>query len=413
MRHVVLLTSDKLSPWQRLQDGRTRVSAIAKPKYIGLYEGAFETHAVDDVANFTQAAQVLQNILSRNPVDQIVTPIERAVLTGGFLRSYFDLPGLSFEATQRVSNKVRMKQHFAAHGFRTPKFLPLNRIEDIPEAACKLQWPVILKPAIGSGSMNTHRIDSRAHFETLLAEGVIDSRPPFRAPMILESCIEIQNEYHVDSVVRTGKVVFASVSRVIEAALEPKPCSILNTLGGFCGSHILAEADPIRERLLELNRCVVESFALGDGVTHFEVLDNGAELLAGEIAVRPGGGGVVDAIRIHHGVDLWQAFVDPSGEIWDASRVRCRPAKAITGWYGLPARNGLIADMTPKETLQALPGVLELDLHYRAGQTVQDKTTSVFYVGVLYFHFESESELIRLNRALRDRYYLNVEAVAQ
>jgi biotin carboxylase len=300
-----------------------------------------------------------------------------------------------------------MKKLFRHNALLTTDFESLPCLEHVPAVGELLGWPIIVKPAIGSGTMHTHRIDSAEHFHALQAAHKLAGLEQVDTPLLAERFVPVEMEYHCDALVHEGKVVFASVSRIIDASLTPGRCFILGTMGDFCGSQILPEGHPARQPVLDLNARVIKALGLGGGVTHLEVLYANGSFFVGEIAVRPGGGGVLEAIRLHYGVDLWQAYIDSA--LGRAPRLAIKRGEGITGGYGLPARNGSIRSATPLEVLRSMPGVVDVKMFYQPGDTVQEKLTSVFYIGILYFHFDHESQLMSLNKALRGQYHLEIE----
>ncbi|MCL6450558.1 MAG: ATP-grasp domain-containing protein [Acetobacteraceae bacterium] len=399
LRHVLVIGSDRMEPVELLlSDPEVRVSAMCKPKYAHLYEGKADVWTVDDVADLAQARAAMLRILERHPVDAIVTPIERAVLTGGFLRSFYGVPGLTFEQCLRCTNKYLMKRCFSGAGLPVTGFLRLDRLDDLPRAADLLGWPVVLKPTMGSGTMHVRVIEDEAEFERLRASGGFDAILGLGVPLLLERYVDMEAEYHCDSAVFGGEVRFAAVGRYHWPPLKQQ---------GWGGSALCdPEDDPAVPGVLELNRRALKALGLEAAVTHLEVFKTAGGLLVGEVAVRPGGGGIQDALRLKYGDDLQEAFVRAAQGL--EPRLRLAPIKDAVGALGLPSKNGRVRYITPAEELERLPGVARAKLYHGPGDLIQEKLTSVFFSGVCVLRANDHAGLRRAVEAVQAAFRLEV-----
>jgi len=403
VRHVLLINSDKLEPIQMLaNDSEVRLSVLTKPKYASLYEGIAEVWPVDDVANLLQAHQAVLNMLRQGapPIDTVVTPLERSLLTGGFLRSYWQIEGTGYETMLGFANKWVMKSRLQRYGVPVTSFVRLDRLEDVPRFGERFGWPVVIKPAVGSGSMNTFVCESVESFERRRAEGALDIVEQSDVPWILERYVAMIAEYHCDGVVREGQVTFAAVSRYF--------APVLSALSMLTGSCVLEENDPALVEILALHRKAVNALGLQNGVTHLEVFETEDAYLVGEITCRPGGGGVTDVVQKQFGISLWKEFVrvDLQGSSQGQRAVR---VKGVVGWCGLPGKNGVIKQQTSMEKWMKVPQVIDASIYYDVGERVLEKQTSVFFSGILSFRLDQSSELPEFLEKVKRLYVLEVE----
>ncbi len=399
MRHVLLINSDKLEPVQILAaDPTVQLDVITKPKYAPLYEGIGRVWPVDDVANLLQAQSAALQILRSHPIDAIVTPLERSLLTGGFLRSYFGLPGTPYDVTLRFAHKLVMKQHLHQAGLPVTPFERLDRLGDVPAIGDRLGWPIVIKPAIGSGTMNTFAIRSADKFERLRTEGALVPLETGGLPMLAERYVPMKAEYHCDGIIRDGQVVFVSVSRYFEP--------LLSAMGRHIGSYVVATDDHARASVSDLHQATVRVLGLRDGVTHMELFETADGFLVGEISCRPGGGGVVHTIELQSGVSLWDGYIRTL--LSDDLNLRPVGRPGLWGWCGLPCRNGLITHLTSAEEIAAIPGVVEVKTIHRVGERVQEKQTSVFNAGIAFFRVDNEQALRTMLDEIGRRYRIEV-----
>lgn len=400
MKHILLINSDKMEPiniLSRRQD--IAVSVITKSKYAPLYDQSWSTYSISDLANITEASLAAIRIQKEKSIDAIVCPLERSLLTGGYIRSYFDLPGLSYSHTLGFANKLVMKRRLQEHDLPVADYLRLERIIDIPKVAKVLGWPIIVKQAVGSGCFNTVCLHSEEHLHELINTNMLDALDQTNVPLIAEKYIPIETEYSIDAVVYKGEVLFCAATQYLGPLLQ--------NIGGLIGTHTVNENSPLGTAMRELLSKTINALDLQNGVTHMEIYKTDRGLIIGEITCRPGGAGVSQIIELHHGVSLWEAFINVS--LHELPEITPHTRSGISGWVGLPGRNGYIHKITSAAKLAAIRGVERVEMKHRAGDTVDEKQTSVFYSGIVYFHVDLEHEVAVLIESLRECYYIETD----
>jgi len=400
MKHFVLINSDKMEPIQLLASNcSVDFTVITKPKYACLYKELAPVFQVSDVADVTEASLAVLEILKTKDIDGIICPLERSILTGGYLRSHHSLPGLTYEQSLGFANKLIMKQRLNASSLPVTEFTRLDRLDDLPAVAQHLGWPIIVKPAIGSGSMNTLVIKSKDHFVDLENLGLLKKLEEVDVPLIAERFVDIQNEYHCDSIVANEEVIFSSTSQYI------KP--VLSSFGGMIGSYILSDQSSKVKEINRLNKRVIEALNLREGVTHLEVYETtDNSFVVGEITCRPGGGGIVENIERHTGISIWKAFIQIA--LGDYPKFDKSNKTQLSGWVGLPSRNGLVTQLTSVEELYEIPGVDNVQMNYSLGEKINEKQTSVSYAGKIFFSLKTEEDIPTFLKNIQEKYSLEV-----
>lgn len=404
MPHILLISSDKPEPIRFYREWKAhhalRLSVLARRQYVSLYaEVADAVYPVEDISDLTQVRATMLDVLHEQPVDYIVTPTEKSVLTGGFLRSFYAIPGPSFETSLFTTNKLAMKTRLRQAGIPVADFMRLDRLEDLTHAGERLGWPLILKPSVGSGTLDTFRVDSAMAGRELLAAGRLASLTKLTVPILAERCVEME-EYHCDALFLENRLHFASVSKYFSPPLKAK--------GRLLGSYIIPEEDPVRVQICTLLEAVASAFGITEGPAHLEVYRTASgELLVGEIALRLGGGGICGAIGHQYGVSMW----DTSLRIAMHEDPGLKPVRSegIVGWCGLPCRNGRIRAFTPMEELEAIPRVLGVQQHYQRGDLIKAKEVSTFHFATVYFRVDREEELARTLAEVNERFHLQME----
>jgi biotin carboxylase len=395
--HALLLGSERIEP-ARLLAARpgVRLSVIVKPKYAQRYEGLGAVGCVDDLADYRGVLVAAVALMAEGgPFAGVFAAIERAIIGAGLVRTVFGVQGTGIETSIALTNKYVMKTRLAAAGVPVAPFALVPGPASIVDACRGIGWPVVLKPAIGSGSWETYRLDGPDDVARLLDGEAAARLAGVGVPLMVERYVPMTAELHCDGAVSRGRVAAVSPSRYFSPLLEQ--------VGDVLGSYTLPDDDPARPKLVALHEKVVTTLGLTDGVTHMEVYETPAGLVFGEVTCRPGGGGVAGTIRRMYGWDIWDAFVTTGlGEEWAATSER--RDQAVLGWCRLPGRNGLVTRLSGPDELGAIPGVVDVVMRHAVGQVVAERTTSSFDAGVAFFSVPTPDDVPPVVAALREAY---------
>nr|WP_189180077.1 ATP-grasp domain-containing protein [Microbispora rosea] len=392
-----MINSGKTAPVPILEsDDSHRLAVITEPGYRRLYSSDTRVYLVDDIADLHSVQRAGVEIAATQPPLAVVAPSERSLVPGAYLRGLFGLDGLDVTTAIRFTSKYAMKRRLRAAGVSVADFTLVDGVRDLPRAARELGWPLVVKPVFGTGSMKTVRLGGPAEFAEALTTGRLAELENPPCALIAERWIDMDAEYHCDAVVWDGAVRHAVASRYFQP--------LLGRLTEVNGSHTLAEG-PVAKSILELNRRVIEALGLEAGVTHMEVFEADGSLLVGEIAARPGGGGIPRMIALSTGVDIWQAFVDIS--LGREPRLAPFVTDEIHVNVQLPVRHGKVLEVPCWEDIEKLPGVLEVDPQIAPGDVVQGSIHSSRGAAQIYACLSSELEAALLHDAL-ERFSITV-----
>ncbi|HXM57909.1 MAG TPA: hypothetical protein VOB72_21110 [Candidatus Dormibacteraeota bacterium] len=401
MRRVLLLNSGKDRATELLAaEPGVELAIVAKARYAERYRRFAAVELVADLADVGAVTGAALRLARGGTFDAVVAPVEAAVMPAGFLRSFLGVPGQTLDQVLPLTSKLHMKRRLAAAGVATPPAIGVSDLDGLAEAAPHVGWPMVVKPMLGAGGVNTHVIASPNELAGLRASGALDGLEQAACPLVAEGFVTMRQELHCDGVVAGGSVEFAAVSRYLSPLLGARR-------RGVAGSYTLPEAGEDALRVRRLHAETVAALGLRDGVTHMECLDDGSRLLVGEIACRPAGAGIVPAVERRHGVDLWQAFVDCALE--RRPRVRSRDRGLFTGWLGLPGQNGVVREITTADTLASVPGVDRVTVFHRPGQHVHQTVSTTFFSVQVEFTLPASADIDALVGEVRRRHRLAVE----
>jgi len=232
--------------------------------------------------------------------DRVECLWEPAMLLAARLREALGVPGLGVEQTIAFRDKDRMKAVLDAAGVRTPRHARARTADVVRLASRELGFPLIVKPIAGAGAVNTHRVDSAEALEAIL--------PSLRGvdEVSVEEFIE-GDELTFDTICANGRILYENVAVYRTRPIEEKkhqwvsPCAVclrdldVDALGGG----------------RELGRAVLDAMGFRTGFTHMEWFrKRDGEVVFCEIAARPPGVRLVDAMNFASDIDLYRGWAE-------------------------------------------------------------------------------------------------------
>lgn len=308
----------------------------------------------------------------RDDIDAVATTWEGALVAAGLIRDLLDLPGQRTGDAVAVTDKAVMKARLRDAGLPAARFRIGRTPADIALTARELGWPLVVKPTSGFGSTNTHIVYSPSDLDAIrdvLVRPVYSSdyfitEPAFQAlsdqhsGMLVEEYIDIQREYHVDACWTHGEPVYQIAGRYNVPPLAG--------MGGALGSVLLPPGGDEAAPVLALAEQAVRALGIGHGFTHTELyLDYADRLVVGEVANRPGGGGIQRTLHHAYGLDIPALLAQAAVGQNVKARLRARPG--AYGWIGPYVPEGIITGIAGPEQITAQPGVLEATVVAKAG----------------------------------------------
>ncbi|MFE4669819.1 hypothetical protein ACFRI7_33050 [Streptomyces sp. NPDC056716] len=336
------------------------ITLLAQPRDLaqGTPEGVSRCVPVDMLPSGGLAVP-LPPLVHDLAFDWVVATRERLLLPAARLREARGIGGMGTEHTLLLRDKAAMKRHFAAHGIRVPEFMEISEPLQAAELLDRF-GRIVIKPVLGSSSMDVHIVRDRNELMSLHRRG-LPGPDRYEAEEFIPG-----RQFHIDSVVRDGVPVAASVSRYLDSH-ESFP------LDGQIRSHTLDDG-PDLDLLLEFNRAVLGCIDWFGGATHLEVFldDRGGPVFC-ELAGRPGGAGIETTFEYRHGVSLLLASVLP--QIGRTVPVpdnggQARMDQPATGWSMIyPPRLGRFRGFDARPRADWL---LRLAAPYRPGELVRE-----------------------------------------
>jgi len=275
---VLLLTSDTLAhaAWPR--------DAIA------------EIHTIPRTASEADICRVVASVARRHPIARVAALDDFDVELGSMLREFLQLPGFGRTVASRFRDKLAMRTTARKLGLAVPEFTGVFNDDAVNAWTSRVPPPWVLKPRSSAAATGIRKIATAADlWPALHAAG--DERPE----CLLEAFVAGE-VFHVDSIVRNGKVVLAVPSKY------GRPPMQIAHEGGIFITRRLPDRSPEAVALLAANRKLLIGFELRNGVSHTEFIMGKTGITFLETSARVGGAYIVNVVEAATGVNLWHEW---------------------------------------------------------------------------------------------------------
>ncbi|MGE4588892.1 MAG: ATP-grasp domain-containing protein, partial [Acidaminococcaceae bacterium] len=355
---------------------------------------------VADIHNDSEVDRVVAGIVSQRKIKAIYGSYESAIEIAGRLRSKFNIPGMTEEETLKVRNKALMKTVMKQNGIATADFTIVNTLSDRLRLLAKLDKPMVVKPINGAATKHTYKIDG---FQDLFKATTLKAL--FRHKTILAESFIDGEEYHCDSIVVNGKIIFSSVSKYF--------CNCLNALnsespwGSICYPASY-DSDDVISSIKNLNERAVKALNIQNSVCHLEAfVDKQSNVTFGEIAARIGGSPMIpEAVKNTYGVDLHKAFVDLEMHNYNH---HYDPKPILTGWTSFPSRRGTVTKISSEADYANVEGLVKVKILNKIGDRLNIRKNTSIRTGYIVMEDTDYEQLIKKLADACSRFQLEVK----
>jgi hypothetical protein len=236
-------------------------------------------------------------------IDRIESNGEHWLAAEARLRDELGVPGLSLAALRRQSSKLAMAELFAKAGIAYPPTVPSADASGVRAFAATHGYPLILKPEIGSGAVDTHCIANAGELEA-----VLERQPQSRVvqPFVTGQIVTFDGLAD-----RDGRILFWTSHAYDQGIMQVRR----GALDGFYYSLRVLPPE-----LETLGRRAVAAFDVRERFFHVEFFHQpDGSFTALEMNLRPPGGFTTDMMNLACEIDvyaLWAATLagrDSSG----------------------------------------------------------------------------------------------------
>lgn len=275
--------------------GTYQVPIIRKAKELGLQVIATDYNPEAEGFALCDNYEVLDvkdkqgnlNIARKYKIDGVVSfATEIAVKTVAYVAKEMVLPGVSVEAAHNSTNKIQMRKIFEENNLPTVSFCEISSLETAFEAAEKLGFPFVLKPAESSGSRGVTVITAKNQ----ISEAFTSAQNHATEKLCIAEAFFEGLECTIEGFSNKGEHTILAVSEKKKLETKYRVATELFYPPSFAKNIVNHIKDVINE--------AVKALGIEIGSTHSEVIVNleTEELIIVEVAARGGGFGISDKI---------------------------------------------------------------------------------------------------------------------
>jgi biotin carboxylase len=325
----------------------TSRSAISENTLAVVGDSYREIVAVDDYHASNMYGLIVKTV-QQHACRRILSTAEADVLRAARVRAELGMPGQDLLSAHAYRNKVTMKRHLVAAGMPIDLPAEIRNANALRDFARDHDFPVVVKPCDGGGSVGITVINGPAALERWVQNASEDVWRTYIAEAWVNGPV-----YHVDGLMSAGSVIQSWPSRYghpnLATVTESRPSS----------SWMLSADHPMFDRLRSYVQDIVTHLpAVTDVIAfHAEVFHSpGDNLMLCEIACRPGGVGIVPTYELAFDVNLYAATLRGQAGV-SPSEFACNPApELMAGFVWFPPFAA---------TLHSLPAECPVDGVYR------------------------------------------------
>jgi biotin carboxylase len=348
------------------------------------------------------AEQVLQAVAAQ-PISGVVATDEKTALIAALVAHKLGLPHGSVTAARAASNKARFRAALRAAGLAQPRSELVPAGADPGPAAERVGYPVVLKPLHLSASRGVMRADGPTQLAAraerlarLLADPAVAAIDPEAAGhMIVEQFVP-GPELAFEGILGRGKL------HTLALFDKPDPLD-----GPFFAETIYVTPSRLgtgeQAEVVDAVTRAAAAIGLDEGPVHAELRaprDRPPVVL--ELAARSIGGLCGRVLRFGAGISLEEVVVahavglDP-GDL-------ARSGERAGGVMMLPVHTGgVLVEVAGADKARAVPGVRDLVITVRIGETLVPLPEGHSYAGFLFAGGDSPEEVIASLRAAAAR----------
>lgn len=291
--------------------------------------------------------KVCQELAASKKVAAIYSTSEYFIETAASLAYRFDLPGQNPSAVTVCRDKVQQIKQLSKNNVSVPEFAVAHDIEEAVAAACAIEFPVVLKPIGGSGSVGVRRCDTPEEViyqaQTLLAMSSHE--------ILIEGLID-GPQFSVESFIIDGESAFFTTRNYIGDAPH-----FVET-GHDYPTDLSLE---IRESIVDTALQALTVLGLQWGPAHTEIrwAIDGPVII--EVNPRLAGGMIPELIRYAQGIDLIEACIRLLVGQYPQMLKTSQDYASIR--FFIPSCTGTLESIHGWDKMDALPQVVDTHLN--------------------------------------------------
>lgn len=303
-----------------------------------------------------------------------------AVQTIGYVNEHMNLSGISYEAAQKVTDKLLMKQAFSKHDVSTAAFEKVTSYEQALSAADTIGYPVIVKIVDSSGSRGVKKVKSR---EELLDAYTEASNITKKDYLLIEAFIDAE-EIGVDAFVSEHGIEVFLPHEKFTYTVNGVTVPMGHAFPFHADNKLFAEL----EKQMNL---AVEAVGLKNCPVNADVFIKEDKVWIIEIGGRTGATCIPELISTYKGYDWYEKIIRAAlGESVDFTSEKEIPCMAKLLFSH---KDGIIKHIDQKVVQTLLEKGVIVQLDYGIGKTIETMKNATDRIGHVIMSGDDESVL--------------------
>ena len=350
--------------------------------------------------DFTQPARAAERIVDfvgHHPVNAIISVDDGATVLAALAASRLGLPHNSPDAAIAARDKYRMRQMLASGGVAVPRFRRVSAADDPSRLAREIDFPVVVKPTLLSGSRGVIRADNPDEFVPAFerTRSVIEGEGWSR-----EAADILIEEFIPGFEVALEGLLTADRLQVLALFDKPDPLD-----GPFFEETIYVTPSRLpADAQLAIADCTERGAAalgLHEGPIHAELRVNERGPWIVEIAGRSIGGLCSTILEFGTGMALEDLILAQAVGWHVAGTERVEGAVGVM-MIPIP-RSGILRSVDGVDAATRLPGVTGVEISAKLNHPIAALPEGASYLGFIFARGETPEEVERVLRKAHER----------
>lgn len=323
--------------------------------------------------------QIISEAFDTECYTHVIAGVEAAVYPAAVARRLLGARLSPATTALRCRDKLAMKEYLSEFDIPMTDFMAESSAGSPAEAFTRLGSPLVRKRRKSSGGRG---------LEFILKEQDLTLQKNGRN--ILERYVTAA-EASIESFVNNGEIKFTNTTRYYDK--------------GHVNFVPSALEDTVQEAMLALNRRVLKALKINWGITHLEVYLTDTGILFGEIALRPPGGYIMNAMTHAYGFNPWAAFLAMElGEHFTFPSTAAAYACVDVFHPG----SGVVASIHGMDKVKTHTATREFHLKIKPGDVVNKRESAGQDIGYLLHTSTSPDARIQQLRYFQDTLFIEV-----
>jgi biotin carboxylase len=265
-----------------------------------------------------------------------------------------------------------------------PTYRSFEMAEPDENIVLALDYPMVVKPGDASGSRGITFVRDPGELGPALRRAHADS---FTGRFVVEEFLK-GRDLTLEMYLRGGTTVFSVIT---ERTVLPSPNFMIGR--HHCPAPI---GTAVRARIVDAGTRLCAAMNVTDGPVHFDIslAPDGTPYLL-ETGARMCGNGYSRLLRAVYGIDTIEAVLNLAlGEPWDLRPIR--DGQGIIHLLGSPSdQEGELTGIYGLDAVRSLPGVAEVEVVARVGDTVRPFNQSAHKLGYIVATGDTHADVVR------------------